>query len=262
MSFLCLAVAASVASAGEQTAAQPRVGSQTTNPALQNKGSQRSVRSALDPDSFRVRLLTTEIVQRDLALSADQVEKLRDVAKTSDAQSRQSLAKVRELFPPSQSYKQQEFEARMQRFRELSEDSKAKAKELRTKSLAVLTPSQRERLKQIELQARIPAALTRPEIVKALHISEQQFAKIIAMRAAMDRKEIAFWPDPRGVGAKERQQKLSEYLKRSNELRAETTNRILDVLTPAQRAKLHELQGKTIDVTRLYSAIFLDGPEF
>ena len=80
----------------------------------------------------------------------------------------------------------------MRKLRALNDDYKQEGKELRAKVLAMLTPSQMERLKQIQLQSAIPAALARPEVIKALDISEEQLAKI---RAISDRT-IEMLPKP------------------------------------------------------------------
>lgn len=220
------------------------------------------VRSKLDEDSFRVRLLMVEMVQTDLGLTADQIGKLRDFAKTSEARSREFLAKSREILPPSQSFPPEEFEARKQKFRALSEELKSEGKELRTKALAMLTPHQSERLKQIQIQVTVPAALARPEIIKALDISEEQRAKIRVLRDDMDRKQLAEWPDLHDLNPAKRREMVTEFMKRSNEAQVQATNRILDVLTPEQRRKFQELQGKKIDLSRLHDALIPEDGEF
>ena len=141
----------------------------------------------MDDDSIRVRLLVLETVQKDLGLTADQIAKIRDFVKISERRLRELRAKSREIFPPSQHFSPEESEAREQGFRTLLEDCKIKDKELRMKALAMLTPRQIERLKQIQLQVAIPAALGRPEIIKALDLSEEQRRKIRACAIAWTR---------------------------------------------------------------------------
>jgi Spy/CpxP family protein refolding chaperone len=262
LSLVVLTVGASVAWLGCQPSVQPPVGNQKTHPAVQKKGGPKAVRSKLDEDSFRVRLLMVEAVQKELCLTADQIGKLRDCAKTSEARSREFLAKSHEILPPSRSFSQEEFEARKQKFRALSDDLKSKGNELRTQALAMLTPGQSERLKQIQLQVTIPASLTRREIIKALNISEEQSAKIRALRDDMDQKHPDEWPDLRDLNPKERRQKLIEFMERSNEAQVGATKRILEVLTPGQRTEFEKLLGKKIDVARLYEALIPDDAEF
>lgn len=252
LSIVVLAVATCLAWMGCRPAVQPPVGNQKGCPPVQKRGSPKVVRFKLDDDSIRVRLLMVELVQKDLRLTADQIRKLKILCETHKAQSRELRAKLLEIFPPSQSLPQEEFEARMQKFLALSEDLKSDNKELRTKGLAILTPSQTERLKQIQLQATIPEALTRPEIIKVLNISEEQRAKICTLRDQMDQKQSAGWSDLRNLNHEER---LIEFVKTSYDVRAEATKRILDVLTPKQRTEFEKLKGKKIEVTRLYDAL-------
>ena len=150
---------------------------------MQKKAGPTLVRAKLDDDSIRVRLLVVETVQKDLGLTADQIGKIKEIVSRSPrSDCGNSLPKLREILPPPRHFSTEESEAREQEFRALSEDVKRKSKELKTKALAMLTPSQSERPKQIQLQAAIPAALARPEIIKALDISEEQREKIRALR--------------------------------------------------------------------------------
>ncbi len=90
-----------------------------------------------------------EAVKKDLGLTDNQIGKIKDFVKIDLEFYREFLAKSHELLPPSRPFPHEEFEAREREFRTLSEDFKRKQKELGTKILAVLTPSQSERLKQI-----------------------------------------------------------------------------------------------------------------
>jgi Spy/CpxP family protein refolding chaperone len=212
----------------------------------------------MDDDSIHVRLLTMETVQKDLGLRDDQIEKIRDCVRIARELYRDFPAKSRELLSPSRHFTPEEAEkaeARWKReFRALSEDLNRKSKVLQTKVLAMLTPSQRERLKQIQLQAVVPAALTRPEIVKALDISEEQRGRIRALRDRTAEKRLAKWSEIDRLRPQERRQKLTEFVKESDKAQAELKRLVLDVLTPEQRAKFQELQGKKIDVTWPYDA--------
>ena len=119
----------------------------------------------------------------------------------------------------------------------------------------MLTPSQGERLKQIQLQAAIPAALARPEIIKALDISDEQRGRMRALFDHMEEEELAKLPDLRQISPKERRQKLIESLKDRDKIQAEATNRLLDVLNPEQRAKFEKLQGKRVEVRWPYDEL-------
>ncbi|MGO8691999.1 MAG: Spy/CpxP family protein refolding chaperone [Thermoguttaceae bacterium] len=209
----------------------------------------------MDDGSIRVRLLMVEAVQKDLGLTADQIGKLRDCVKVAGEEYRENVAKAREILPPSRHFSPEEYEARQGAFRAFTEELRSKQKASRTKILAMLTPSQGERLKQIQLQVAIPAALARPEIIKALNISEEQRGKIRALCDRVDEKLLAALSHLGDLSPKERRQKMIEFMKESDKAQAEANKPILDVLTPEQRAKLEKLQGKKIEVTWPYDAL-------
>jgi hypothetical protein len=232
-------------------------------PAVQPPAGDQKVRSKkLDEDFIRVRLLMSVTVQKDLGLTADQLGKFAAIVKIIEEQWREFRAKSQEILPPSQSFPAEEFKTREKEFRALSEDFKHKGKELRTKAFGLLTPSQNARLKQIQLQAAIPAALARPEIIKALDISEEQSRKIRAMCDRMHEKLSAERPDLRNLGSKERRRKMIEFMKKSDQIQAEATKPVLDILTLEQRTKFEELQGKKIEVTWPYDALMPEDAEF
>ncbi len=245
--LVALAIAAAGAWMGCQPAVQPPGGTQKARPVRQKEASPQFMQ--LDDDAIRARLLAAEAVQKDLGLTADQIEKIRDSVKIAAKLAREFRAKVRDILPPARTFPPEETAARENDFRALCEDGKSKCKEMQTTVLAMLTPSQSERLKQIQLQTAIPAALARPEIIKALDISEEQRGKIRALRDRMEKKQLAAWPKLRGLNQKERRQKVIEFMKESSKIAAEARKPMLDILTPEQRAKLEKLQGKKIEVT-------------
>ena len=259
LSVVVLAVVACLAWMGCRPAVQPPlVKNQKGCLPAQKRGNSNVMQFKMDDDSFRMRLLMVELVQRDIRLTADQIGKLRILYDTHRARSRELHAELLDIFPPSQSFPQGEFEARMQKFRALSEDLKSNNKEFRTKGLAMLTPSQTERLKQIQLQTTIPEALTRPEIIKVLNISEEQCTKIRTLRDQMHQKQLDGFSDLNF----EHEERLIEFMKKSYGVQVEATSRILDILTPEQRTELEKLTGKTIEVTRLYDALIREDTEF
>jgi Spy/CpxP family protein refolding chaperone len=215
----------------------------------------------LDDDALRVRLLLLEAVRKDLGLTDGQTAELNRWIEIAKEEGRKNEAKLREIFPPGQ-YQEKEAERRERERRAFTEDMKKKAKDFLAKILAMLTPSQRERLKQIRLQASISAALERPEIVKALDISKEQSAEIRALRDRMEAKQLAATPNFRGLDAKQRRQKMIELMKASDKTWAEAKNCFLDILTPAQRAKFEKLQGRKIDVTWPYDQMVPEDVNF
>jgi hypothetical protein len=209
----------------------------------------------LDDNAIRARLLAVETVQKDLGLTDDQIGKIREYFRIGGELWREFLVKGQEVFPPSRSFPQEEFETRQREFRACYADFKSKAKELQTKLLAMLKSSQIERLNQIQLQAAIPAALARPEIVKALAISEEQQGKIHALCDRVEKGDLANLPNLCGRNPQERRRKMIEFMKERDRVRAEARKPVLEVLTPEQRAKLEKLQGKRIELTWPYDEL-------
>ena len=214
----------------------------------------------LDEDTIRMRLLLTKLVQKDLRLTPEQTEKLRSLYETHAAQARKRYEKLTEI--DSRTLSEEEAE----RFRIQVEDLISVQKKFRTECLTVLTPDQTERLKQIRLQSSISEAIERPEIAKALHLSEEQLEKILTLRDQMEQRERDGWLDisnqmPRNLSLSANwlnsippTQKASmiEFRKTSLKDAAETANHILDLLAPEQQAELEKLTGKKIDLTQLH----------
>jgi hypothetical protein len=242
-----LALTVSFAWAGCQPAAQTPGEHQQHRPSVQEKGRSKVVK--LDDDSLRVRFLVLETVQKDLGLTDGQITEIKRCRETGSEQFREFRTKVRVLFPPGQHLTKEEAERHDRESRILTDEMKSKQKALQTKVLAMLTPSQSDRLKQIQLQASIPIALTKPEIIKVLGTSEEQNAKIRALCDRTEEKERAAIPDLHGLDIKQQRQKMLEYVKASHKIWAEAEKPILDVLTPSQRAKFEKLQGRKVDLT-------------
>ena len=108
-----------------------------------------SVPAKRSPDESLVRLLVVDAVQKDLGLTADQIEKISDSVRVGQTRWREYLAKSKEIFPPGQSFPSEEAAARQRKLQTLSDDQKREGKEMRTKALAMLTANQSQRLKQI-----------------------------------------------------------------------------------------------------------------
>jgi hypothetical protein len=254
-----LVVVASVAWAGCKPAAPARVENAKHRPLPQAKFKGKVLR--LDDDALRVRLLLLDAVRKDLGLTDGQNAELNRWIEIAKEEGRKNEAKLREIFPPGQ-YRQEEAERRERERQSFLETLRSKEKDFKAKVLAMLTPSQRERLKQIQLQASTSTALERPEIIKALDISKEQSAKIRALRDRMEAEQLAAVPKLRGLDAKQRCQKMIEYMKASDKTWADAKNRFLDILTPVQRAKFEKLQGRKIVLTWPYEQMVREDGNF
>jgi Spy/CpxP family protein refolding chaperone len=111
-----------------------------------------------------------------------------------------------------------------------------------------LSAAQRKRLGQIYLQVTGLHQLTRPEVVKALKLTEAQQAKFKEMHTAAHKKFIEI---VEGKDRKERNAKLAE-------LRVEVNKAIVAVLTDKQKAKAKEVVGEPFTGELLFEED--DGP--
>ena len=196
-------------------------------------------------DSLRMQLLSVELVQEELRLTDDQLGKLDGLFKTAMTKSREIFPEVPDVNSSPQSLSQEEYKELMRKIKDLQSTKK----KFLAKCFAVLTPGQMERLKQIQLQAAMPGSLERPEIIKALHLSEEQIEKIRTLHDQMKQRWSAKQSDRSNPNENER---MVEFVKALYKDQVETTDRTLDILTPEQRTELEKLTGKKIDLQRIH----------
>lgn len=111
--------------------------------------------------------------------------------------------------------------------------------EMEREVLAVLTPEQQQRLKQLALQWQGPLALNRPEVAKEVGLTSEQQSKIQGIIQNWREEQRAIMrqrPEP-GQGAAPLRQKMEE-------LRAKIEKEIESVLTGAQRQKWQSMLGE------------------
>jgi hypothetical protein len=169
-------------------------------------------------------LVMRDEVQQELQLVAEQLEKVQTLA---DEAREQIGSEMRDMFRQMRDLDEEE---RRARFGEIQARMQELNGELEGKIKKVLLPHQFERLKQIEVQARIQRggaeALTSGELAEALNLTDQQRERLEA-RAAEVQQEL--------------QDKIAQ-------LQLEARNKMLDVLTAEQRAKLDSLMGDAFAV--------------
>lgn len=170
-------------------------------------------------------LLYREDVRQDLQLVDEQQEKvdaLADEIRTElQDEMREMFSQMRDL---SDEERQQQFEKIRSRMEEVNADAEKRLKK-------VLLPHQFDRLKQIDVQMRVQqqgaGALTSGELAEMLDLTDSQRERL-EERAAEVEQEL--------------QEKISQ-------LRLEARNKMLDVLTAEQRAKLQSLMGDDFAAT-------------
>jgi len=158
-------------------------------------------------------LLRQKSVQKELKLTDDDVKKIMEFTnKESD-----EYGKALKLGANERKAKVDELEAANKKF---LEDN--------------LSADQRKRLEQVTLQVTGLYQLGRPEVVKALNLTEEQQTKFEEMQkeARKALEEI--------ITSTERAGKTEKLAK----LREETSKKIMDALTDEQKAKVREIVGE------------------
>ena len=133
-------------------------------------------------------------------------------------------------------------EAQERKLMELGGVQEIKPKELRKKALAILTPQQRQRLRQVRLQALGPLALADPAVVKALDVTVEQRQMVKALPAKLRKATKEALAEASDADGAERSRIRAE-------VREKLYKAALDSLTPEQQEKLDKMEGKKIDVS-------------
>ncbi|MGO8691722.1 MAG: Spy/CpxP family protein refolding chaperone [Thermoguttaceae bacterium] len=178
-------------------------------------------------------LLRNESVQKDLQLTPEQIDKLKELGKT-----------LREGLPERGAFRNLSQEERRAKFAELQPKLKARGEEIKKKIEAILTTAQLARLKEIRVQVAGPAALADTDVLKALNLTDEQKEKIKGLRQQVAdlRKEAG------KLSREERQQKRAEMMEKMQKLRDKVLADIVALLTPEQRAQFEKLKGKKIEL--------------
>lgn len=176
-------------------------------------------------------IVSQEAVQKELGLTTEQTEKLKVI--TDEAQK-----SMRDLF----GQRPAEGEDREKAREAMREKMQAAAKEITSKVEGVLTPEQKKRLKEIQLQSQGTRALVSDEVVKALNITEEQKKKIEEIREA-NRPQF-------GRGGEGNKGGERPSFERFQEQQKETEAKILDVLTAEQKTSFEAMKGKKFDMPR------------
>jgi serine/threonine protein kinase len=172
--------------------------------------------------SGRFLLLTEKDVQDDLNPRPDQREKLAEYNKAMQKRGQEMFRDFHKLTNAE----------RQQRFLEAARANEAAAN-------AILTPPQRARLKQIELQQKGSQGFLEGELAAALKLTPRQQERVRAIQEEMGRELM---PKP-GRGGPDPFPQMAESSRQITKKVAD------DVLTPEQREQWRELTGPTFTGT-------------
>jgi len=181
-----------------------------------------------------VALLRIEKVQAALGLGLEQGEQIQQIQdETRQAQ--------REMFQGLQDLSQEE---RRERFGEMREKVEQLTGEAREKINGVLSADQSKRLDEIALQVRGPAALADDAVAEKLGVSEDQKEKMAAIREEGREAQREIFQSLRDGGgdrdaAREKMQAFQ----------AAQTEKLMAVLTDAQREQFTAMQGEKLELT-------------
>jgi len=181
-----------------------------------------------------IQLLGSEQIQKELAITSEQLEKI----KTVQTESRELMQKAMEgLAPFNRDATPEERTAAMEERRKKMEPV---TKEIQSKLDAVLTDKQKTRLKEIAIQVQgNRGALQNPDVVAALKITDEQKTKIEKIGTEL-REEMR---NLRGGGGGRGGEAMQE-------LMAESETRVMAVLTAEQKETLEKLKGAKIEIDR------------
>lgn len=195
-----------------------------------------------------VTLAGIEAVQKELALTEDQIAKVKTLGEEARAELRPSgdgFAGLRDLPEDERRAKMTEMMAKQ------AETSKAVAEKYKPKLAAVLDAKQVERLDQIAIQAAGSQAYSDPAVVKALNLTQDQQDKIASINKEYGEKtRELFSAGGGGGGGGEKMRELGQA--RDKDLAA--------VLTADQTTAFAKLKGKDFDVAQLRRGPGAGGP--
>lgn len=165
-------------------------------------------------------LLMNPTIIKELELSDEQEQKLRQLNEEVREKMRQQFADLRDLSP----------EQRQARFQQMRETMEAQVKEVQKKVNEILLPHQQKRLEQIGFQMRtrmggVGGVIEDPQVVKKLGLTEDQIQKLRQIR-------------------EETMEKLRTL---PQQIQKEAEEKAMNVLTEQQKQLLKEMRGERFD---------------
>jgi len=173
-------------------------------------------------------LLMRPEVQKELNLSEQQLQQIQ-----------QLMAQQREQIQPLM---QQMRDATPEQRQKLMEQVMQKWDEALGK---VLQPSQKARLRELQLQAEGESALARPDVAKELNLNEEQRKKVTDILTQYRQKQMQLWQQGRGPDVD--RQALFQQIQ---QLRQQMDKELLAVLSAQQQEQWKKMQGKPFEFPR------------
>lgn len=178
-------------------------------------------------------LLNNEQVQKELELVADQISKIEKIREESRSKFAQFPEGVRDMSQAD----------REKAFADMRAKNEPVMKEIREKINEVLLPDQRDRLKELAIQAQGTGALNTPEVAEALKITDEQKKKLETIREESGKKFGELFSGGRGQGGPSEEARA-----KMTELRKEISEQTLAVLTTEQKAQFEKMKGEKSEI--------------
>ena len=180
-----------------------------------------------------VGLLRSEAVQEEIELMADQKEALVKIA-----------AETRGGERPDFDFRNATEDQRREFFEQRQKSQEERVEKIKLELEVILLPEQLDRLEQIGLQVRGPMALSDPDVIESLQITEDQQAAMSSVREEAMRTmrgqigEMARGGDREAMRAK------------MQELRSDMEEKMLMELTSEQRKQFDDMKGEPFDMDK------------
>jgi len=190
-----------------------------------------------------VSLAGNEAVQKDLALTEDQIAKVKTLNEDYGDARREAMQGLG-FGPPGQG-EQPSPEEMQKRMAAMQEANKKVLDEFKPKLVEIVSADQLKRLEEIALQARGTQALSDAETAAKLGLTDEQKTKVADTAKEFGEKQRElFSAGFGGDGGGDIREKIQT-------LNKERDDALLAVLTQEQKDKLAELKGKEFDVSQL-----------
>lgn len=165
--------------------------------------------------------------QKELGLSDEQVEKVRDLARSTGEQMREKMGSLQDLD------RQERREKMMDAMREVQQSTRSKLKD-------ILKADQIKRYDQINLQMTGINAFHQPEVAEKLNLTDEQKDKIASIESDL-RKEME--------GLREQNQgELRAAFQKMRQQQDEAKDKVVALLDDDQKAAWKEMTGKPFEM--------------
>jgi len=181
-------------------------------------------------------LLSMEKVQKELKLTDEQIEKVKQAAEKIRGEMREKFYALRDV---------QDRKERQAKMAELGNQSDARARE----ELREVLGEKLMRLYQIRLQVRGAAwALANARTAQRLKLTDEQKTKAAELDKATQEKTSEVFGGMQNLSQEERREKMAEAGKKARAIRTEADKKAVDLLTAEQKEAFEKMRGEKFEL--------------